>query len=45
MLQNQVIYKNGAFILALSPEEAKDLGIPDELYAQFVDYVKQLNKK
>jgi len=37
-------YKEGNIILALSKEDAIDLGIPEELYDKYSDEIRQVNE-
>lgn len=43
MIMNQIIMKDSVLVLAISSEEATDLGIPQEMYNRYVDYVSRLN--
>ena len=45
MMMNQVCQKDGIFILAISRTDALSLGVSDELYDYYVDYVARLNEQ
>ena len=43
MLMDQIIYRDSAYILNMSKEEAIDLTIPDSLYVHYLKIVDDLN--
>lgn len=43
MLMDQIIYRDSAYILNMSKEEANDLTIPDSLYILYQKIVDDLN--
>lgn len=43
MLMDQIIYRDSAYILNMSKEEAIDLTIPDSLYVLYLKIVDDLN--
>lgn len=43
LLLNQIWFKDGRFVLSLTREDAVSLGISDELYEKYVDYVNIAN--
>lgn len=42
---NQIIRVDGEYVLAITAEEAQVLGIPEEIYTKYVQYVGALNNK
>ncbi|WP_042371086.1 hypothetical protein [Bacteroides neonati] len=44
MLIDQIIFRDSMYLLNLSANEAKDLCIPDSLYAFYLQLVTNLNK-
>jgi hypothetical protein len=45
ILADRIISKSTGFVLDLSPEEAGELQIPDELYRKYINKVNELNKQ
>lgn len=45
MISDRIIYKNSAYVLDLSLEEAKQLSISDEMYQKYVEIVYHMNKE
>ncbi len=43
MLLNQIHYRNGQLVLALSREDAADIGISGELYDKYYNEIKKTN--
>lgn len=44
MLLDQIWFKDGAFVLALSREDASLLGISEEMYDKYARYVEKANE-
>ncbi len=44
MLYNHVIYKNGSYFITLTRKDAKEIGIPDEIYNSISSQINELNK-
>ena len=44
ILSDRIIFKNSMFILDISPKEARELMIPDDLYQKYVKQVEDINK-
>ena len=42
---NQIIRVDGEYVLAITASEAQVLGIPEEIYTKYVQYVSSLNNK
>ena len=45
MISDRIIYKNSAYVLDLSLEEAKQLSISDDMYQKYVEIVYHMNKE
>lgn len=45
IISDRIIYKNSNYILDLSPEEATQLSISDEVYQKYIKIVSEMNKK
>lgn len=45
IISDRIIYKNSNYILDLSPEEATQLSISDEVYKKYTTIVSEMNKK
>lgn len=45
MISDRIIYKNSAYVLDLSLEEANQLSISDEMYQKYVEIVSNMNKE
>lgn len=44
LMMNRIIYKDSVFILGIKREDARFLGVPDEIYEKYQEYVENLNK-
>ncbi|MCM1176534.1 MAG: hypothetical protein NC115_06050 [Bacteroidales bacterium] len=44
MLISQIYYKDGVMIIALSKEDALDLGIPEDMYDKYCEEIRQVNE-
>lgn len=45
LMMGRVIQQNGIFILALKKEDAIFLGISEDVYDHYLDYVERLNEQ
>lgn len=45
LMMSQILYKDSVFILAMKKEEAEFLGISDEMYEKYLNYVMSLNEQ
>lgn len=45
IMMNQIVFKDSIFILNLKPQDAAFLGISNEIYARYSEYVTSLNNR
>ena len=45
LMMGRVIQKQGVFVLALKREDAEFLGISEDVYDKYLDYVDSLNEQ
>lgn len=45
MMLNLIVRKEGKYVLFLTEEEAKMVGVTDEMYAHYEEMVKEMNKR
>ena len=44
LMMNRIIFKDSVFVLAIKKQDALFLGIPEEMYERYVEYVANLNE-
>jgi hypothetical protein len=45
LMMNRIIFKDSVYVLSIKREDAIFLGVPEDTYDKYVDYVNTLNTK